>query len=110
MSYKSKRSKATDIPPKVKKKVYERDNGICVICQKNRGFPEVHYISRAQGGLGIEENIVTGCRKCHQDYDNGDKREEIGKIIKEYLKSIYGDSWDEEKLIFNKWQGFKYSK
>ena len=108
MSYKSKRSRATDIPPKVKKKVYERDNGICVICRKNRGFPEVHYISRAQGGLGIEENIVTGCRKCHQDYDNGDKREETRKIIKEYLKSIYGDSWNEKDLVYDKWKDFRY--
>lgn len=110
MSYKSKRSKATDITPKVKKKVFERDGGMCVVCKVKRGDPNMHYIGRGQGGLGIEENVVTGCTECHQDYDNGFRREEIENIIREYLKSIYGDSWSEEKLIYNKWEGFKYSK
>lgn len=62
------------------------------------------------GGLGIEQNVVTGCIECHTAYDNGSKREEIGNKIKEYLQSIYGDSWNEDDLIYNKWQGFKYSK
>lgn len=30
---KSKRSKATDIPMSVKKKVFERDKGRCVVCK-----------------------------------------------------------------------------
>ena len=110
MSYKSKRSNATDIPLKVKKKVYERDGGKCVVCKAKRGDPNMHFIGRAQGRLGIEENVVTGCFKCHHDYDNGFKREEIENIIRKYLKSIYGDSWSEEKLIYNKWKEFKYSK
>lgn len=110
MSYKSKRSKATDISQKVKAKVLERDNGICVVCGVRRGEPNMHYISRAQGGLGIEENVVTGCQECHHEYDNGSKREEIEERIKQYLKSIYGDSWNEEELIYNKWNGYKYSK
>ena len=40
------------------------------------GEPNMHYISRAQGGLGIEENVVTGCQECHHEYDNGAKREQ----------------------------------
>ena len=107
MSYKSKRSKATDIPQKVKQCVYERDNHKCIVC-KQPGIPDAHYIRRTQGGLGIEENVVTLCRKCHHDFDDGSKREQIGNIIKKYLKSIYGDSWDEEKLKYSKWNGFKY--
>ena len=109
MSYKSKRSKATDISQKVKQKVYERDNKLCIVCYQP-GIPDAHYIRRTQGGLGIEENVVTLCRTCHHEYDNGSKREEIEERIKQYLKSIYGDSWDEEKLKYNKWNGFKYSK
>jgi 5-methylcytosine-specific restriction endonuclease McrA len=109
MSYKSKRSKATDISPKVKQKVYERDNKLCIVCYQ-LGIPDAHYIRRTQGGLGIEENVVTLCRTCHHEYDDGSKREEIGERIKQYLKSIYGDSWDEEKLKYSKWNGFKYSK
>lgn len=108
MSYKSKRSKATDIPMKVKKIVHERDKH-CIICGK-QGLPNAHYISRQNGGLGIEENVVTLCIDCHNDYDNGNKKEEYENRIKEYLKSKYGDSWNEEKLVYNKWQNFKYSK
>ena len=110
MSYKSKRSKATDISKKVREAVLKRDGHICIVCNQRQGQPNMHYIRRSYGGLGIEENVVVGCIECHHEFDNGSKREEIGNIIKEYLKSIYGDSWDEEKLKYNKWNGFKYSK
>jgi len=98
---KSKRSKATDIPIKVRQAVYERDNGLCVICHQP-GIPNMHYISRAKGGLGIEENIVCGCIKCHHDYDNGKYREEYKEIIKTYLQSKY-EEWDEKQLIYQKY-------
>ena len=55
------------------------------------------------GGLGIEENIVTLCNKCHHDFDNGSRRVEYGYSIQWYLKSIYGDNWNERKLIYNKY-------
>lgn len=107
---KSKRSKATDIPMSVKKKVWERDGGCCVVCGNSYNvMPNAHYISRKHGGLGIEQNIVTLCteltkNKCHRKYDFGTKQEHenIGKIIKKYLKSKYSD-WDEDKLIYRKW-------
>lgn len=100
---KSKRSKATDIPPKIKNIVWERDNKQCIICGNYNAMPNAHYISRAKGGLGIEQNVVTLCLKCHHDYDNGSKREENRKIIKEYLESKYY-GWKEENLIYNKWK------
>lgn len=54
---KSKRSKATDIPQKVKQAVWERDGGRCVVCGCCRNvMPNAHFISRSKGGLGIEEN------------------------------------------------------
>ena len=56
---KSRRSKATDIPQKVKQAVWERDGGRCVICGNTHNvMPNAHFISRANGGLGIEENVV----------------------------------------------------
>ena len=70
MSYKSKRSRATDIPPEVKALVYERDNKCCIICGR-RGDPNMHYISRTSGGPRIEQNVVTRCLKCHTAYKNG---------------------------------------
>lgn len=105
---KSRRSKITDIPPKVKKIVHERDNGRCVVCGL-AGMPNAHFIPRSKGGKGIPENIVTLCLYCHHNYDNGNLREEIGNRIREYLKSKYGDSWNEEKLIYNKWEDFKFN-
>lgn len=105
---KSKRSKATDIPRKVKEAVYERDRGICVNKCGRPGIPNAHYIRRSQNGLGIEQNVVCLCIQCHHDYDNGFKREEIGNNIKNYLKSIYGDSWNEKDLIYDKWKRFQF--
>lgn len=99
---KSKRSKATDISQKVKQIVWERDGQRCVICKSNQAMPNAHYISRAKGGLGIPQNVVSLCITCHHDYDNGLKREENGKKIKKYLKSKYLN-WNEENLIYKKW-------
>lgn len=72
-------------------------------------MPNAHYISRAKGGLGIEENIVTLCtsltaNKCHERYDNGTKeeREEIREKIKRYLMDYY-PGWDEGQLVYRKW-------
>ena len=106
---KTKRSKATDISMKVKKIVFERDEGKCVACGWSKNvMPNAHYISRAKGGLGIEQNIVTLCteftpNKCHRKYDFGTKeeQEEIKLKIRKYLESKY-DDWDEEKLIYKK--------
>jgi 5-methylcytosine-specific restriction endonuclease McrA len=97
-----KRTKALSIPPKVKAKVYERDGGRCVICGK-LGDPVCHYIARSQGGLGIEENIVTLCPNCHRDYDNSDKRKFYREIIKAYLDEIYPDFSDDQR-IYKKWR------
>lgn len=105
----SKRSKATDIPMSVKKKVFERDNGRCVVCGNYCNvMPNAHYISRQKGGLGIEQNIVTLCtelteNKCHRKYDFGTKEErlKIKEKIKKYLQSKY-ENWNENDLIYRK--------
>ncbi len=106
---KSKRSKACDIPQKVKDIVWERDNGRCVVCgNRYNVMPNAHFISRANGGLGIEQNIVTLCtnlteNKCHYKFDNGSatEKEKIGNQIENYLKSKYPD-WSKENLIYKK--------
>ena len=97
---KARRTKALEIPPKVKKAVYERDNGACIWCAR-QGQPNAHYIPRSRGGLGIEENILTLCWECHLKYDQSGERAKMGEFFKEYLKNKYPD-WDEEKLIYKK--------
>lgn len=97
-----KRKYATAIPMKVKLKVFERDKRRCIYCHRNNGIPEAHLIRRGQGGLGIEKNVVTLCRKCHEAFDDGDKREEMEQYITDYLEFIYGENWKKEDLIYNK--------
>lgn len=104
----SKRAKACDISKKVKDAVWERDGGRCIICGSPVAMPNAHYKSRNDGGLGIEQNIVTLCtnfspNKCHYKYDFGSKeeKEEIGGQIKDYLLKCY-PNLDESKLVYNR--------
>lgn len=98
----SKMSEATSIPMEVKRKVYARDGGRCIVCGRE-GLPNAHYIRRSHGGLGIEENIVTLCPQCHHDFDNGFHRREIGDYISEYLDKWYPD-FPDEKRRYNKYK------
>ena len=43
---KSRRTKATDIPQEVKQRVFDRDNGLCIVCH-HPGMPNAHFIRRA---------------------------------------------------------------
>ena len=101
------RTKATSIPPKVREQVEERDGHVCVFCHSPNARGEAHYIRRSQGGLGIPENLLTLCRMHHRYLDEGPNKEYYQEKAREYLKSKY-PNWDESKLVYNKWDGFKY--
>ena len=105
-------TRARSIPKAVKLRVAERDSidgwPCCTYC--GRPSPEggiewsnAHYISRAQGGLGIEENTLTLCPDCHRRYDQTTEREEMRAFFREYLMEYYPD-WNESKLIYQKWR------
>ena len=96
----SKRSKATAIPMKVKKIVYERDRGLCIFCGRP-GDPVAHVIPRSRGGLGVEQNIVTACWQCHQAMDNGTYGKAFVKDAIRYLEGVYGE-FDREKVTYRK--------
>ena len=108
---KTLRSKYCDIPQEVKQRVFDRDGGRCVICGNSYNvMPNAHILSRAKGGLGVEENIITLCtlmtpNKCHHRFDNGSKKEKekMLRIITGYMKSIYGNSWNYENYKYKKW-------
>lgn len=93
----SKRTKALDISQKVKEAVWERDRGRCILCGSSRAMPNAHYISRAQGGLGIEQNIVTLCFDCHRRTDQSTERQELLSSIRRYLDRHYPDFKDENR-------------
>ena len=111
---KSNRAIAVGISQETKKRVWERDNGRCVVCgNRVNVMPNAHYIPRSKGGLGIERNIVTLCteltpNKCHRRYDFGNRKErqQIKEKIRSYLMSKYPD-WDESKLVYKKWDDYK---
>ena len=88
----SVQSKACDISAKVKATVWERDKHRCVVCWSNNAFPNAHaLLSRAHGGRGIEQNVVTLCQECHRKYDQGTKQEHdlIYEIIIKYMQKQY---------------------
>lgn len=103
MRYKTKRSRACDIPKKVKDIVWERDNHRCIICKNAFAIPCCHYISRSHGGLGVEQNIVTLCFRCHQATDQSEYRQFMLDKIEKYLKSKY-ENWNKEDLVYDKYR------
>lgn len=105
------RTKSLGITIRVKEEVSERDSfdghPCCILCGTpappyNRlAFSNAHYISRAQGGIGVEENILTLCPDCHHRYDQTTDREMLKPFFGRYLKEHYPD-WDESKLVYKK--------
>lgn len=106
-----KRTKAVAIPSKVREEVEKRDsvNGVpcCIFCGSPNARGEAHFIARSQGGLGVPKNLITTCRQCHSQLDNGQATKIYKMRAREYLQSKYPD-WNEEELVYNKWKGFKY--
>lgn len=65
---------------------------------------QMHTLLRGRnGGLGIPENIVTLCPKCHYEEDFGKDSKVYWYSIENYLRSIYGTNWDKSKLIYKKY-------
>lgn len=95
-------TRACDIPPAVKAQVWERDGGRCIFCGSAHAAPNMHYIPRSHGGLGIPENIGTGCTACHARLDNSGERPALLEEFRLYLQSQY-PGWDQAKLIYEKW-------
>lgn len=102
---KSKRTKACEISQKIKEIVWNRDSQKCIYCGRwvPKSCANAHFIKRSQGGLGIEENVVTLCSECHYKEDFGQHTKLYESYIESYLKGIYGQDWNKEKLIYKKY-------
>lgn len=111
-------TKATSIPAKVKAAVAARDckNGpaTCIICGAPGG-PHCHIVRRSQGGMGVEQNVVSLCGSCHYAFDEGiglsrlrplgfETRQDIEDYIIDYIKGFYPD-WTPESVTYRKWGG-----
>ena len=87
------------------KKKYGTEITINVFIVKDmfQKLAQMHILSRGHnGGLGIEENIVTLCPECHYQEDFGQDTKLYEDYIENYLKGIYGTNWSKEKLIYKK--------
>lgn len=102
MFFLNARTRALSISPSVRETVYIRDGGVCVLC-KRPGIPNAHVVRRSQGGLGIAENIVTLCPRCHRKFDEGKstERESAYVNIVAHLKGFYPD-WNKEDMRYKK--------
>ena len=106
-----KDTKARDFSRSAKEEIADRDciDGwpCCVFCglpapsENLLAFSNAHFISRAQGGLGIPENGLTLCPDCHRQYDQSTSRKEMRSYFREYLHEHY-PTWNEEKLYYRK--------
>ena len=96
-----KRTKALAIPDKVKAAVWERDGHCCIWCGSPYAAPNAHFIARSQGGLGIEENIITLCQECHMRYDQSKHRPIMRSFFEGYLIEKY-PNWDKSNLIYRR--------
>ena len=67
-------------------------------------MPNAHYLSRAHGGLGIEENIVTLCQSCHHNYDNGKSKQVKEAIKRKILAKLkhYYPNWSIDLITYKK--------
>lgn len=102
---KHKLTKETEIDKKVKMEVWERDYHRCIFCQKEvpLEYANSHYIKRSQLGLGIPENIMTNCERCHSLFEESMYREKMKEFARNYFISKY-DYWNEDMLKYKKYQ------
>lgn len=98
-----RRTKELGIKKSTKMIVWERDNHRCIFCGAlvNWNYANSHFIKRSQGGLGIEQNILTNCEKCHHKFDDTIKRKEMWEHAYHYLNSKYKD-FDIDNLTYKK--------
>lgn len=98
-------TKATTISTATKKTVWARDFCRCVVCGSINAGPHCHFIRRSQGGLGVEQNIWTGCDTCHRAFDSEGTDGPLHERMRDYFRTLYPD-WDESKLVYKK-EGLK---
>lgn len=96
-----KRKKNTDIDNRSRNEVHERDRRRCVYCGRtNKPIELAHFISRAKGGKGIPQNLLSLCIDCHRKFD-GEYRQEMREFLESYLISAY-PRWNEEEITYRK--------
>ena len=104
------RTKALQFSPETRAKIVERDGG-CIFCNilfRMESNPStatdiMHIVPRSQGGLGIEQNGVLGCRWHHHMLDNGNDgaRPYMLQYCEKYMTRLY-PGWNKADLVYRK--------
>lgn len=66
--------------PKIRKTVWERDNGVCQVCNRTLTLKEYHcghIIDRVADGSDLPENLLVMCHTCNMHKPVHDTREEF---------------------------------
>lgn len=96
----NKRTKATSIDSITREIVYGRDKH-CIFCGTTYGITLAHYLSRANGGRGIEQNLACVCLECHRKLDQSTQRKVMLERFEKYLRSQY-ENWNVNDLKYRK--------
>ena len=101
---KHERTKKTAITKDVKRQVFERDRGRCLMCHKpvREADACAHIIPRSQGGMGVMKNIITLCPDCHRKYDTSPNRQLMSWEFAKYIEEIHGPIHKSE-VVYDKW-------
>ena len=96
----------TAISNRTRQKVLERDSydgaPCCIYCGSPYGIEIHHFVERSRGGMGVEENLVCLCSRCHRKLHDTESAE-IKDFIRAYLSCRYED-WAEGKQIVRKYE------
>lgn len=109
----NKRTKALRFSPQTKQALLDRDKG-CFFCMRGIHMDKVsndsmsildamHVVNKSQGGLGVIQNGIIGCRGHHHLLDNSEYGPQMRKILMDYLKIIY-PGWTMESVTYNKFK------
>lgn len=53
-----------------RRRIHARDGGRCVVCGASDRLSVHHIRPSSVGGVGMDRNLVTLCRTCHDDLEN----------------------------------------
>jgi len=107
-----RRTKALQFDKKTREAIARRDGMMCFFCRMGYEMPEksnclgmifdtMHIVGKAQGGMGVMENGVLGCRYHHNLLDASLNRKEMMTMIDDYMKELYPD-WNRRDLVYSK--------
>lgn len=91
-----KRKERGRIKPATYKRIYERDNGQCVLCGTTRGLEAHHVRYRSQGGSGEEHNLTLLCGPSTQSgtcHWKAHSSKEVRQQLEERMRALFPKEW-----------------